>query len=98
MFFNAQKFYYGSFSPNKHSRRSNVYIHPLHNIISPSSNVLDLGVYVSSNCTFDFYVANVYKRYSNLTGWIIKTFNTRETMTMMTLFKSLVLSRLYSVL
>ena len=35
-------------------------------IISPSSNVLDLGVYseydyeyMSSNCTFDFHVANV---------------------------------------
>ena len=36
----------------------------------------------------------VYKRCSNLTGWILRTFTTRETITMMTLFKSLVLSRL----
>ena len=49
---------------------------------------------MSSNCTFDFHVANVYKRCSNLTGWILSTFNTRETISMMTLFKSLVLSRL----
>ena len=49
---------------------------------------------MSSNCTFDFHVANVYKRCSNLTGWILRTFNTRETISMMTLFKSLVLSRL----
>ena len=48
-------------------------------------NVLDLGVYMSSNCTFDFHVANVYKRCSNLTGWILRTFSTRETTTMMTL-------------
>ena len=94
MFFNAQKFYYVSFSPNKYSSLSNVYINPEYNIISPSSNVLDLGVYMSSNCTFDFHVASVYKRCSNLTGWILRTFNTRETITMMTLFKSLVLSRL----
>ena len=94
MFFNAQKFYYVSFSPNKYSILSNVYINPEYNIISPSSNVLDLGVYMSSNCTFDFHVASVYKRCSNLTGWILRTFNTRETITMMTLFKSLVLSRL----
>ena len=41
-----------------------------------------------------FHVANVYKRCSNLTGWILRTFNTRETISMMTLFKSLVLSPL----
>ena len=94
MFFNAQKFNYVSFSPNKYSSLSNVYINPEYNIISPSSNVLALDVYMSSNCTFDFHVASVYKRCSNLTGWILRTFNTRETITMMTLFKSLVLSRL----
>ena len=94
MFFSAQKCYYVSFSPNKYSSLSNVYINPEYNIISPSSNVLDLGVYMSSNCTFDFHVTNVYKRCSNLTGWILRTFNSRETTTMMTLFKSLVLSRL----
>ena len=94
MFFNTQKCYYVSFSPNKYSSLSNVYVNPEYNIISPSSNVLDLGVYMSSNCTFDFHVASVYKRCSNLTGWILRTFNTRETISMMTLFKSLVLSRL----
>ena len=49
---------------------------------------------MSSNCTFDFHVANVYKRCSNLTGWILRTFNSRENTTIMTLFKSLILSRL----
>ena len=67
-------------------------IHEL-NIINPSSEVLDLGVYMSSNCTFDFHVSCVYKRCSNLSGWIIRTFSTRETRTMMKIFKSLVLSR-----
>ena len=88
------KVYYVSFSSNKCFSLSNVYINPEYNIISPSSNVLDLGLYIYSNCTFDFHVANVYKRCSNLTGWILRTFSTRETTTMMTLFKSLVLSRL----
>ena len=68
------------------------FINHEYNIISPSSNVLDLGVYMSSNCTFDFHVANVYKRCSDLTGWIFRTFNSIETM--MTLFKSIVLSQL----
>ena len=92
MFFNAQKFYYVSFSPNKYYSLSNVYINPEYNIISPFSNVLDLDVYMSSNCSYDFHIANIDKRCSNLIGWIRRTFNSRETMT--TLFKSLVLSRL----
>ena len=36
MFFNAQKFYYVSFSLNKYSSLSNVYINTEYNIISPS--------------------------------------------------------------
>ena len=40
-----------------------------------------------------FHVSCVYKRCSNLSGWILRTFSTRETRTM-TLFNSLVLSRL----
>ena len=34
------------------------------------------------------------KKCSNLFGWILRTFTTRDSITMMTLFKSLVLSRL----
>ena len=82
------------FSLNQFYSLSNVYINPGYNIISPSSNVLDLGVYMSSNCIFDFHVANVYKICSNLTGWILRTFKSRETMTMLTFFKSLVRSLL----
>ena len=92
--FNAQKFYYITFSSKESSCLSNVYINPELNIINPSSEVLDLGVYMSSNCTFDFHVSCVYKRCSNLSAWILRTFSTRKTRTMMTLFKSLVLSRL----
>ena len=55
-------------------------------INNPSSFLVDLGVYMSSNCTFDFYVTDLYKRCSNLSGWILRTFSTRETRRMMTLF------------
>ena len=62
-----------------------MYINPELNIINPSSEVLDLGVYMSSNCTFDFHVKCVYKKCSNLSGWILRTFSTWKTRTMMTL-------------
>ena len=60
-------------------------------IINPSYNVLDLGICMSSNCSFEFHIQNLCKKCSNLSGWIIGTFTTRYCIIMMTLFKSLVL-------
>jgi hypothetical protein len=95
MFFNAQKFNYLSFSPSVTSPpSSNIYINSNHNIINPVDNVLDLGIFMSSNCTFDFHIANLTKRCTNLSGWVLRTFKARDSTTMLTLFKSLVLSRL----
>ena len=54
----------------------------------------DLGVSMSSNCTFDFHISNLYKRCSNLAGWILRTFTTRDPQVMLTLYKTLVMSRL----
>ena len=64
------------------------------NIISPSTHVVDLGISMSSDCTFDLHISNLYKRFSNLPGWILRTFTMRDPHLMLTLFKSLVLSRL----
>ena len=63
-------------------------------IINPSDNVLDLSIFISSNCSFEFHINNLYKKCSNLSGWILRTFTARDNIAMMTLFKSLVLSRL----
>ena len=64
------------------------------NIISSSTHVVDLGISMSSNCTFDLHISNLYRRCSNLAGWILRTFTMRDSHLMLTLFKSLVLSRL----
>ena len=73
---------------------SQIYIDPAMNIISPSTHVLDLGISMSSNCMFDFHISNLYKRCSNLAGWILRTFTIRDPQVMLTLFKSLVTPRL----
>ena len=59
--FNAQTFHYINFSSKKAPCLSNVYINPELNIINPSSEVLDFGVYIYSNGTFDFHITCVYK-------------------------------------
>ena len=53
----------------------------------------DLSVSMSSNCTFDFHISNLYKRCSNLAGSIPRTFTIRDPQVMLTLYKSLVMSR-----
>jgi len=94
MYFNAQKFDYVSFSPHVISSNANVYINSDMDIINPSRNVRDLGIYMSSDCSFDHHVAQLCNKCRNLAGWILRTFVTRDPITMLTLFKSLVLSRL----
>ena len=60
MFFNSKKFSYVCFSSNVSAYKSNLYVDPAMNIIGPSTHVHDLGVSMSSNCTFDFHISNLY--------------------------------------
>ena len=94
MFFNSKKFTYVCCSSNVSAYKPNLYIDPAINIIGPSTHVLDLGVSMSSDCTFDFHISNLYKRCSNLAGWILRIFTMRDPQVMLTLYNSLVMSRL----
>ena len=94
MFFNVQKFNCVSFNGSMTPCGSNVYTNPNMEIISPSMNVLDLGIYMSGDCTFNYHISSLSKKCANLSGWILKTFYTRDCITMLTLFKYNVLSRL----
>ena len=70
---------------------SNVYTNPNMEIISPSRNVLDLGIYMSGDCTFNYHISSLSKKCANLSGWILRTFYTRDSIVMLILFKSIVL-------
>ena len=94
MFFNAQKCHYLCFNPSISSNKCNVYIYPKYDITPHSENVLDLGITMSSNCSFDAHINQLSKKCKNLAGWILRTFITRDRLTMITLFKAIVLSRL----
>ena len=41
--------------------RSNVYTNPYMEIISPSMNILDLGIYMSADCTFNYNISSCLK-------------------------------------
>ena len=72
---------------------SNVYTNPDMEIIYPSGNVLGLGIYMSGDCTFKLsYYHICLKSVLIFQMLILRTFYTRDCITMLTLFKSVVLS------
>ena len=93
MKFNSKKFQYINFGIHPEDKDSNVYVGPDLNLINASKTVKDLGVTMSNDCMFDQHIHNV-KRSSQLCGWILRTFQTRSALLILTLFKSIVLSRI----
>ena len=94
MAFNPNKFKYVCFTPSESVSHSNVYLCPKMNLIDKVENIKDLGITMSSNCNFNQHINNVYKQCSRLSGWILTTFISRDSLTLLTLFKCIVLSRL----
>ena len=94
MAFNSNKFKYVCFTPSESVSHSNVYLCPKMNLIDKVENIKDLGITMSSNCNFNQHINNVYKQCSRLSGWILRTFISRDSLTLLTLFKCIVLSRL----
>ena len=52
-------------------------------------SIIDLGINVSSDCSFDFHISNLVKRIKHLTGWILRTFSSRTKLTILTLLRPL---------
>ena len=88
MLFNNQKFNYISFSSSLSSINTNVYYSPSLDIINPSENVLDLGITMTKNCSFDVHIHILCKNVL----FFCDSF--RDSTTLMTIFKALILSRL----
>ena len=63
-------------------------------LIQPKDTVRDLGVTMSSDGTFKDQIAKVVMTASLKSGWILRTFTTREKNPMMTLWRALVLPTL----
>ena len=49
---------------------------------------------MSGDCTVNYHISSLSKKCANLSGWILRTIYTRDCITMLTLFKAIVLSRL----
>ena len=62
--------------------------------ITKVDHVKDLGVIMSSNLKFNDHMTHIISRCKQLTRWLLRTFKSRDKLSMMTLWKTLILSRL----
>lgn len=95
MAFNSDKFEHMSYkASNKQPEFKPEYTDNTGKTIQTSENVKDLGVYMSSNASFNHHINVTASKARQMCGWILRTFTTRAKLPMLTLYKSLVLSQL----
>ena len=93
---NNMKFNGSKFEHLRYSSRAldpphgTVYVDPSGEGIDLSSSVRDLGVLMSNDARFQEQIESVSKKGKQMIGWILRTFKTRETLPLLTLYKSLV--------
>lgn len=92
MQFNAEKFQALCYQHARLNAEPIKYTGPGGTAIPEAETVRDLGIYMSNNASFHVHVAKLSMKCRRLTGWILRTFRTRDQETMMVLWKTLVLS------
>ena len=78
----------------QHRSSNHIYLSPSMNIINSNDHTRDLGITMLGDCSFNENINLRTKQCRQLTGWILRTFKSRDKCTMVALFKSLVLPRL----
>ena len=62
-------------------------------VMESSPYIRDLGVYLADDCSWTYHVNKIAAEARQIAGWVLGAFRDRSTITMMTLFKSLVRSK-----
>ena len=94
MVFNSDKFECLRFWPGKTKKPDNQYLSPDNSPIEEKQHLRDLGVEISSDLTFSIHIENTISAATGLVGWALRTFRRRSKFVMMTLWKSMIQSKL----
>ena len=95
MTFNGEKFEVVRFWPNASTIKDNhCYTCPEGKPIEEKKCVKDLGVQLSTDLTFSHHIHTTIKACGALIGWVLRSFRTRSRLVMLTLWKSMIQSRL----
>ena len=94
MQFNDGKFECMRYGANKELKESSHYLTKSGDVINAADHVKDLGVWMSSDGTFNKQISEIVTKANKMCGWILRTFRTREKVPMLQLWKSLVRSNI----
>lgn len=94
MEFNCDKFECVRYGNNKAIQDCTSYKSSSGCNITVKRNVRDLGIIMSDDASFTTQISNVVQTANSMCGWILRTFQTRAPQPMLSLWKSLVLSKL----
>ena len=88
MLFNNCKFEHVKYGRNKEVKNLSRYITIVGKLIDDKDHVKDLGVIMSSDCTFSQHIGKLANTATDLSVCCLRTFNDRSTELMLTLWKA----------
>ena len=92
MKFNGKKFQVMRYGSDEDLKNDTLYFtENTENIVERQETIRDLGVMMSDDASFKDHIDKVMKKVRQKTGWVLRTFYSRKTMLMKTLFKTLIL-------
>lgn len=94
MKFNSKKFECIRYGPDNELRNTTHYTSDDGTPIMEVNHVKDLGITMSCDGTFHQHIRNITEAARSKCAWILRTFQTRDRVPMMTLWKSLIRSKL----
>ena len=88
---NGTKFECMLYRMNAEIKDTTYYLTPDGSPIKCEDHVKDLGIIMSSDCNFNCHIEKVISSAKATSSWILRTFQVRERLPLLTLWKSLVL-------
>ena len=94
MKFNDDKFQLIKYGKDEHLKNATCYTGPEKKKIERVEHIKDLGIILSSDASFHDHIEKIVSSCKQLIGYMLRTFKTRDEITMLTLWKQLILPRI----
>ena len=94
MVFNGEKFECVRFWPNKDLKPTTSYLAPDGEEIAEKEHLRDLGVELSNDLTFGIHIENTVAGANKLIGWALRSFRRRSKKVMITIWKSIIQTKI----
>lgn len=90
MLFNEKKFELLRYGKNSTIKLNSHYTSPTGSTIVPRDHLRDLGIIMNNRATFGDQVDHLTSKAKNMSGWVLRTFMSRDRTVMLTLWRSMI--------